>query len=269
MSSTALNAAALASALINELANAIGALLGAKATAEPSASEIQPTWTVTIAVGDPSPGSVTVGLTDADCTQLVRASLGEDAELSEAAIVDMLHRVMAQAVAALRENPLGKGLLFCVETPSRLTTAPEEPAQFYSMALSPTLSPVVAVWTVFESPAGASTLSSGTRTGSSSMSVLKSGKGTSAAVPSNLDVILDIDLPLSVSFGQTDLSLETLTRLGPGSVIDLGRSPDDPVDVLVNGRLVARGEVVVVGGNYGVRILEVVSAADRVRSLRG
>jgi len=70
-----------------------------------------------------------------------------------------------------------------------------------------------------------------------------------------------------VRFGLTEMTLEALTRLGPGSVIDLGRSPDDPVEVLVNGRLVARAEVVVVGGNYGVRILEVVSTADRVRSL--
>jgi len=83
----------------------------------------------------------------------------------------------------------------------------------------------------------------------------------------NLDVILDIDLPLSVRFGATDLTLDALTRLGPGALIDLGRSPDEPVDLLVNGRLVARGEVVVVSGNYGVRVLEVVSAADRLRSI--
>jgi flagellar motor switch protein FliN/FliY len=72
-----------------------------------------------------------------------------------------------------------------------------------------------------------------------------------------------------VRFGQTELTLEHLARLGPGSIIDLGRSPDEHVDVLVNGRLVARGEVVVVGGNYGVRILEVVSTADRVRTFGG
>jgi flagellar motor switch protein FliN/FliY len=63
------------------------------------------------------------------------------------------------------------------------------------------------------------------------------------------------------------MTLDALTRLGPGSVIDLGRSPDDPVDVLVNGRVVARGEVVVVAGSYGVRITEVVSAADRLRTM--
>ena len=63
------------------------------------------------------------------------------------------------------------------------------------------------------------------------------------------------------------MPLSALTRLGPGSVIDLGRSPDDPVDVLVNGKVLARGEVVVVSGYYGVRITEILGAADRIRSL--
>lgn len=85
-------------------------------------------------------------------------------------------------------------------------------------------------------------------------------------VPQNLEVILDIELPMSVVFGQTEMTLDALTKLGPGSVIDLGRSPDEFVDVLVNGRRVARGEVVVVGGNYGVRVREVVSAADRIKT---
>ena len=87
------------------------------------------------------------------------------------------------------------------------------------------------------------------------------------AAPANLDLILDIDLPLTVRFGETEMSLHSLMRLAPGSIIDLGRSPDDPVDILVNGRLVARGEVVVVSGNYGVRIVDVNSAADRLKTV--
>src|SRR5918992_4998676 len=84
---------------------------------------------------------------------------------------------------------------------------------------------------------------------------------------SRIDVILDIDLPVVVRFGRTDLPLRTLTRLGPGSVIDLGRSPDDPVEIMVSDRVIARGEVVVVGGNYGIRILDVVSTSERMRSM--
>ena len=82
-----------------------------------------------------------------------------------------------------------------------------------------------------------------------------------------LDVILDIDLPLVVRFGRTELPLRTLTTLGPGSVIDLGRAPDDPVEVLISNRVVARGEVVIVAGSYGVRVRDVVSPAERARSL--
>ena len=82
--------------------------------------------------------------------------------------------------------------------------------------------------------------------------------------PSRIDVILDIDLPVVVRFGRTDLPLRALTRLGPGSVIDLGRSPDEPVEVMVSNRVVARGEVVIVGGNYGIRIIDVVSPSERM-----
>ena len=86
---------------------------------------------------------------------------------------------------------------------------------------------------------------------------------------SRIDVILDIDLPVVVRFGHTELPLRALTRLGPGSVIDLGRSPDDPVELMVSDRVIARGEVIVVGGNYGIRILDVVSTSERMRSMEG
>jgi flagellar motor switch protein FliN/FliY len=90
-----------------------------------------------------------------------------------------------------------------------------------------------------------------------------------AGSPRNLDVVLDLELPITVQFGETQLTLDALSRLGPGSMVDLERSPDDPVDLLVNGRLIARGEVVVVSGSYGVRISQVVSTADRLRTLEG
>jgi flagellar motor switch protein FliN/FliY len=88
----------------------------------------------------------------------------------------------------------------------------------------------------------------------------------SAAAPSRAGVtpesarfgmLMDIDLPLVVRFGCTDMSLKALSRLGPGSLIDLSRAPEDPVEVLVGGRVVARGEVVVVSGSYGIRIVDV------------
>ena len=87
-----------------------------------------------------------------------------------------------------------------------------------------------------------------------------------AAPADRLDVLLDIDLPLQVRFGCTQLPLKTLSRLGPGSLIDLSRAPDDPVELLVGDRIVARGEVVVVSGSYGIRVLEVVSRRESSRA---
>jgi len=84
-----------------------------------------------------------------------------------------------------------------------------------------------------------------------------------------LGVLLDIDLPLVVRFGCTDMPLKSLAALGPGSTIDLGRAPDDPVELLVGNRVLAHGEVVVVSGSYGIRIIDVVSQRDRLQGLEG
>jgi flagellar motor switch protein FliN/FliY len=83
----------------------------------------------------------------------------------------------------------------------------------------------------------------------------------------NLEMLLDVDLELSVSFGHTTLLLQEVLKLSSGSIVELNRSANDPVELLVNNAVVARGEVVVVDGNYGIRITEVVSARERIRSL--
>lgn len=86
---------------------------------------------------------------------------------------------------------------------------------------------------------------------------------TPAVVPAptdkRLDAVLDVDLPLVVRFGATVLPLRTLSGLGAGSMVDLNRAPDDPVDLLVGDRVIARGEVMVVDGQYGVRITELLN----------
>jgi flagellar motor switch protein FliN/FliY len=90
---------------------------------------------------------------------------------------------------------------------------------------------------------------------------------TRAMASSKLDVVLDIDLPLVVRFGRTQMTLKALSQVGPGSIIDMERSPDEPVQMLIGERVIAHGEVVVVSGHYGVRVVDLVSAADRVRAL--
>ena len=83
----------------------------------------------------------------------------------------------------------------------------------------------------------------------------------------NLDLVLDVELPLVVRFGRTTLSLKSLSGLGPGSIVDMGRSPDDPVELLVSDKVIAYGEVVIVDGSYGLRITDLVSRSDRLRAL--
>jgi flagellar motor switch protein FliN/FliY len=84
-----------------------------------------------------------------------------------------------------------------------------------------------------------------------------------------LEAVLDVDLPLVVRFGVTSLPLRTLVGLGSGSMVDLNRAPDDPVELLVGERVIARGEVVVVGGQYGVRITELTNDARSMAPVGG
>lgn len=75
-----------------------------------------------------------------------------------------------------------------------------------------------------------------------------------------LESVLEFDLPLVVRFGRAVMPLKALASLGPGAMIDLGRSPDQPVELVVGERVIALGEVVVVNGNYGVRVTELTGA---------
>jgi flagellar motor switch protein FliN/FliY len=90
----------------------------------------------------------------------------------------------------------------------------------------------------------------------------------SAAPSRTMELLLDVDLPVSISFGKTQLPLKDVLKLTTGSIVELNRGVNDQVEVLVNECLIARGEVVVVEGNYGVRIQEIASRQDRLRSLR-
>ncbi len=81
-----------------------------------------------------------------------------------------------------------------------------------------------------------------------------------------LDLLLDVALPVSVSFGKTSLQIREVIKLSTGSVIELDRLVSEPVEVIVNNCVIARGEVVVVDGNYGVRIIQLASREDRLKS---
>lgn len=83
----------------------------------------------------------------------------------------------------------------------------------------------------------------------------------------NLAALLDVQLPVSIRFGETEMLLEEVVNLGPGSVIDLNSAVEEPVELVVNGHCFARGEVVTVDGSYGVRITEITSVGERIKSV--
>lgn len=94
--------------------------------------------------------------------------------------------------------------------------------------------------------------------------------GTKAEPPSeiNLDLILDVPVTISMEIGRTRIPIRNLLQLNQGSVVELDRLAGEPLDVLVNGTLIAHGEVVVVNEKFGIRLTDVISPSERIRKLR-
>jgi len=92
----------------------------------------------------------------------------------------------------------------------------------------------------------------------------RSGSGE----PENLSVVMDIELTATARLGMVEVPLAEVLRYGPGSIIEMGRTVDEPIELLVNGKLIARGDVVVVDEKFGLRITEIVSQEKRIESIR-
>ncbi len=84
----------------------------------------------------------------------------------------------------------------------------------------------------------------------------------------NLDVILDVPVSLSLEVGRARIPIRNLLQLNQGSVVELERGAGEPLDVYVNGTLIAQGEVVVVNDRFGVRLTDIVSPSERIKRLR-
>jgi len=97
---------------------------------------------------------------------------------------------------------------------------------------------------------------------------LANGTGLQTTGETNLDAILDIRVTLSMEIGRTEIPIQNLLQLNQGSVVELDRLAGEPMDVLINGTLIAHGEVVVVNEKFGIRLTDVISPAERVRKLR-
>jgi flagellar motor switch protein FliN/FliY len=90
----------------------------------------------------------------------------------------------------------------------------------------------------------------------------------SATQGRRLELLLDVPLDLSVELGRARMSIQDLLNLSPGSVIELDKIAGEALDILINGRLVARGEAVVVNDKFGIRISDIVSPSERIARLR-
>lgn len=93
------------------------------------------------------------------------------------------------------------------------------------------------------------------------------GTGEKAAAPQGFDMILDIPVNLTVELGRTRISIRNLLQLAHGSVVELEGMAGEPMDVLVNGTLIAQGEVVVVNEKFGIRLTDIITPQERIRKL--
>lgn len=260
--------AALLESLATAVAAAVAALSGATASPVSVAAPEPPEWLVRLSAAGAIAGELQVGFTNADARRLAGLLMGlEGEEVTDDTVTAALQEISNQAIATLSISPETSAVKLSNVTVAK-TSFDDAPAAAFAFQLPNefVLAVVlgtsgVSVTVAEPAPAASSeTLGAATPT-------MEIAAAPATPMPRNLDLLLDIELPLAVRFGQTELTLNTLTRLGPGSVIDLHRSADEPVEILVGGKMIARGEVVVVEGNYGVRVTEVLSTADRIRSL--
>jgi flagellar motor switch protein FliN/FliY len=84
----------------------------------------------------------------------------------------------------------------------------------------------------------------------------------------NIDLLLDVELEINIELGKSELTVKRILELAPGSIVELDKMAGEPVDLIVNNKVVARGEVVVVDENFGIRVVSLVSAEDRIKSLK-
>jgi flagellar motor switch protein FliN/FliY len=92
--------------------------------------------------------------------------------------------------------------------------------------------------------------------------------GYAQGEPGNLDLLLDIPLKVTVELGRTQRTIKSILELTQGSIIELDKLAGEPVDILVNNKLIAKGEVVVIDENFGVRVTDIVSQWDRIEKIK-
>lgn len=229
---------ALSRALARETANACGAALGAAATLTPAAAVDGPGWTATVPFSGAASGRMVVWVDAASAQAYTRRVVGEDADPADDAVSAAICALLARAAGVVESAPEGAGLMAGDPT----AVAGEAPAgiEAHSATFDDGLVVTFGVHVELQPSAETPPVSRG-------------------LADSRLEAVLEVDLPLIVRFGRAVMTMRSVADLSPGAVVDMGRTPDEPVELLVGERLVARGEVVIVGGNYGVRVTELTS----------
>jgi flagellar motor switch protein FliN/FliY len=238
-------------ALIDEFAASVEAVLGGVTTNPVADRADGDGWRLTATATGDLDGAIVAWVDRAGSELLAQRVMGMDDTPDAATVADMLREMWSQAAGALSLKDPFTGIKLVIAA----ADAAEAPATNVVCDLA--MGDVTARLAV-----------GGNAVVVSHAAPAPIARPAAMGVPNDkLDVVLDMELPLVVRFGRTVMSLRALSALGPGSIVDMERSPDEPVQMLVGDQVIARGEVVVVGGNYGVRVTDLVSPAERARVL--
>ncbi|MBI4874161.1 MAG: flagellar motor switch protein FliN [Acidobacteria bacterium] len=226
--------------------------------AEPEAGALA-WWRQPLSLGPDS--EIWVGAGESDWTAIGRRSL-EAAGIEEAQTGDLhstYHEILTQALSAVAKAIGARLGCEVVCRPGQESQLPPPEGALLPVAVFLGEDPPIELNFVF---------SPGLLDGVAAPVTAPAGEAGPVPRPSRtLDLLLEVELPVSVSFGRAQLPLKDVLKLTTGSIVELSRSVSEPVEVIVNNCVVARGEVVVVEGNYGVRIQQVIPRQERLRNL--
>ncbi|MGD9906080.1 MAG: FliM/FliN family flagellar motor switch protein [Vicinamibacterales bacterium] len=241
---------AVRAALVAELGAALEAGLNVPVTLAAAAATGGAGWLVPLGLAGAVSGDLTAWIDGAGASRAARRLMNIDDDPEPTVVAEMVKEMWTHAARMTASRWPEGTVQVAVEAP----TPGEAPAD------------AIGAWTV---AAGDAALAVVSLRGALQLAAAAAGPRAAGDVAGNLAVLMDIDLPLVVRFARTEMTLKALTALGPGSMLDMGRTPEDPVQVLVGGQVVAEGDVVVVAGNYGVRVTSVLGPMERLQALEG
>ncbi len=243
--------------LVNEFAIALESVIGTPVSTAAGTAIEHAGWIVPLTLSGDLRGLLSVWIGVEDAASVAKRVMGLEEAPDDATVADMLREMWTQATSALAlKSPftgVKAGMADLVKAELSV-----DPIAGYVVGVAEGSGIRLAMWgEITQAPPAPPPAAI----------VPSHAPVVDGAANAKLEVVLEIDLPLVVRFGQTTMSLKALAALGPGSIVEMGRLPDEPVDMLIGEQVIARGEVVIVAGNYGVRITDLVGSAERIRAL--